>query len=277
MKTLLLYIPVLHQGYVKLFSEQANSVDRLLVLGSDVIADFPELSREVRAVAPEMIVIAIRSLKMFKKVQLLNKKDLARLATDAVVVADDDISERLRGQYFPDAKIKRVTPFLRWDSKNVLTVNEVSPDRIVTTDQTDRELIGLAERAAEKSSDWYRQVGAVLVKDGAVLFSSYNQRQPSPQTPYIDGDPRNFLPLGSKTELRTTLHAEQAVIVAAAKNGVALEGASIYVTTFPCPDCAQLIAHSGIKKCYYSSGYSSLDGERVLKYYGVELIFVETK
>ena len=49
----------------------------------------------------------------------------------------------------------------------------------------------------------------------------------------------------------------------------------MYVTTFPCPTCAKLIAYSGIKKLYAGGGYAVLDGELVLKAKGVKIIFVE--
>ena len=60
-----------------------------------------------------------------------------------------------------------------------------------------------------------------------------------------------------------------------AKRGIALEGASIYVTTFPCPVCAKSVALSGIKKVYYSKGYSLLDAEDILRAYGVEIVLVK--
>jgi len=46
----------------------------------------------------------------------------------------------------------------------------------------------------------------------------------------------------------------------------------MYVTHFPCPVCAKLIALSGIKKIIYSKGSSVFDGERVMKSRGVEII-----
>lgn len=274
MKTLLLNIPVLHQGYISLFDKVASTVDRLAIIDSDIINDFPELAREVRAVKPALIKQIIDSTALFKEVVLVNKKQIRGLTTDDLLMADEDISDQLIKKY-SFKKVKKVSPFLRWDTKNVQTVNEVSPDRTISKKKFDQEMIRAAEHEANRSSDWYRQVGAVVVKNGTKILQSFNQRQPTAHSPYIDGDPRNFLPIGSKTELRTTLHAEQAVIVEAAKKGISLDGASIYVTTFPCPDCAQLIAHSGIKKCYYSSGYSSLDGERELKAFGVEVILVQ--
>jgi dCMP deaminase len=130
---------------------------------------------------------------------------------------------------------------------------------------------------AGKSSDWWRHVASAIVKDGKVLLVAHNHHIPSAQTPYIQGDPRSDFQKGVNLELSTAIHSEASLIAQAAEKGISLRGASVYVTTFPCPPCAKLIAYSGIKKVYYSSGYGVLDGESVLKVKGVEIIFVETK
>jgi dCMP deaminase len=49
----------------------------------------------------------------------------------------------------------------------------------------------------------------------------------------------------------------------------------MYVTDFPCPPCAKLIAGAGIAKLYFRSGYAVLDGQEVLEAAGVELLKVD--
>jgi dCMP deaminase len=51
-----------------------------------------------------------------------------------------------------------------------------------------------------------------------------------------------------------------------------LSGAEIYTDTFPCPLCAKQIAAAGIVRCYFVTGYASLDGEAVLRDASVELV-----
>ena len=104
---------------------------------------------------------------------------------------------------------------------------------------------------------------------------SHNKHLPSPHSPYAEGDPRNNFHKGIGIEYSTTLHAEAGLIAEAARKGISLEGTSMYVSVFPCPPCAKLVAYCGIKKLYYSGGYSVLDQERILKSRGVEIIFVE--
>jgi tRNA(adenine34) deaminase len=77
-------------------------------------------------------------------------------------------------------------------------------------------------------------VGAVLVKDGAVLAAAHN-------APRALSDP--------------TAHAEMLAIRAAAKVlGVErLEGCELWVTLEPCAMCAGAIAHARIGKLYYGA------------------------
>jgi dCMP deaminase len=137
-------------------------------------------------------------------------------------------------------------------------------------------MIKILREEAEKSSDWWRQVGGLIVKDGSIISKTHNRHVPHEQTPYIDGDPRADFSKGVNLELSTAIHCEAFLIADAAHKGVSLLGAEMYVTTFPCPPCAKLIAYSGIKKLYYADGYGVLDGERILKNRGVDIIFVKT-
>ena len=116
-----------------------------------------------------------------------------------------------------------------------------------------------------------------MFRDGKAILTAYNAAVPDQYMPYIEGDPRSDFHKGVNVELSTSFHAEARLIAEAAQKGICLEGVEMYATTFPCPPCAKLIAYSGVKKLYYADGYGVLDGERILKDRGVEIIFVETK
>jgi cytidine deaminase len=57
-------------------------------------------------------------------------------------------------------------------------------------------------------------------------------------------------------EFGRAVHAEMSAIVDAARRGVAIEGASLYVTTFPCHHCARHIAAAGIRRVVYIYPYA---------------------
>ncbi len=274
-KTLLLYLPVLHEGYLSLFERHASADTELLILGPDIVADFPELAREIRTIPVEKIKQLVESLDIFQSIRIINKKELGLLNGTSVIVADEHVADEIAKRYLSKSQITKDHAFLRWDTKNVFSAVSVSPDITISKNKFDREVLKVAAKEAEKSSDWYRQVGAAIVKDGDLILVGYNKRQPTPHAAYTEADPRNFLPLDNNPNLRHTVHGEQLVIAEAARRGISLEGTSIYATTFPCPNCAGLIACAGIKKCYFAGGHSSLDGEKILKKHGVEIILVK--
>lgn len=56
-------------------------------------------------------------------------------------------------------------------------------------------------------------------------------------------------------EFTRCLHAEQAVIVNAARSGVCTQGGSLYTTTFPCHECAKMIVGAGVAEVHYIEPY----------------------
>ncbi|TFE01090.1 ComE operon protein 2 [Jeotgalibacillus salarius] len=54
-----------------------------------------------------------------------------------------------------------------------------------------------------------------------------------------------------------TIHAEMNAILQCAKFGAATEGASMYVTHFPCLQCTKAIIQAGIVKIYYANDYKN--------------------
>lgn len=114
---------------------------------------------------------------------------------------------------------------------------------------------------AEQSYCKRRQVGAVLVKDNRILATGYNGTIAGRSNDCEDGD----------VTLQEVLHAEQNVIAFAARNGISMEGCTLYVTTNPCQDCAKMLVQSGIKEVIYEDIYRDLKGLELLTSNGVVL------
>jgi len=64
-------------------------------------------------------------------------------------------------------------------------------------------------------------------------------------------------------EFGRSVHAEMAAITDAAKRGVAIQGATLYTTTFPCHLCARHIISSGISRVVYVQPYPKSQTERL--------------
>lgn len=272
---LIAFVPVLHKGYLELFKKYP---DELGLLGLDVIADYTALTRDLRIVDPHELKGAIEGLRIFPRVRVLSKNDLALIGTTSVniVMPDEDVSRDLASKYF-GARVSFASVAIRnrWDRQFIDRENVVAPHRVVTSANTDIKLMELASDEAQKSEDWWRQVGTVIVKDGQVIARSHNRHLPSDYTLSTYGDPRSNVDAGQRLDISTAIHSEVGLIAQAAKQGLSLDGASAYVSTFPCPNCARLLAEAGIKKVYYQKGYSLLDAEEILKAYNVEIILVQ--
>lgn len=270
------FVPVLHAGYLNFFRRHAGAV--LYLVGPDLLSDIQYFGREIRALNPEEIMEAVKSQRIFRKVKVLTRKNIEAVKNNraGIVMPDEDITRHLAEKYFSGCRVVFESAFLRWHQKNAASEEKISPDRKITREEFDREIMAGAYREADRSSDWWRQVGAVAVKNGKVLLTAFNRHIPSPHIPYVYGDPRTPFNAGERIDLSSAAHAETALIAEAGKNcGIGLDGAWLYVTTFPCPPCAYSIILAGIKRVYYAEGYSLVRARDALKSAGVEIIFVD--
>lgn len=272
---LVAFIPVLHAGYLELFKQYP---DELGILGADVIADYTPLMRDLRLIEATTLKTAVESLGTFKQVRVLSKQDLVELGSSntTIVMPDEDISHELADKYFGN-QVTFVSAAIRhrWDKQRVTQENVVAPDRIISSEQAHLELMAKAQTEAGKAADWWRQVGAVIVKAGQVLARDHNRHLPSEYQLGYNGDPRSNVDAGQSLEISTAIHAEASMIAQAARAGLKLDGAAIFVTTFPCPNCARLLAEAGISEVYYEQGYSRLDAEELLKAYNIKITLVK--
>jgi len=242
------YIPVLHEGYRRFLERHPYPVFLL-----------PRLEKDVRALEPELIA---RALEAWGREILTEPPG----PDTTLYLPDEDSSHEAVARDFPRHAVFYDPVFLRWDKTR--TVQLLEPRPIATTD----ELARRAEEQANKSVDWWRQVGAAIRFADGTIEAARNQHLPHETSPYEDGDPRSNFFKGVHLELSTAEHAEANLIARAARDGKATAGATVYVTDFPCPPCAKLLAGAGIAKLIYRTGYAVLDGQQVLEQAGVEVV-----
>jgi dCMP deaminase len=276
MKQLLLYLPVLHAGYTALFDRHRDA-DGIRLLGDSFAEDFPVLRKEIRALAPKTAVQYLVGAG-FPDVRVVERDELPGAVTGTdLVVPDEELMRAVVARFgLADGRsVRWERTFLRWDREWSLAQRPVDYDGTVAADGLTRALALRAVDAAQRSSDWWRQVGAVAVRDGEVLATAHNGHLPTEYSPYINGDPRNDFSRGVHMELSTAIHAEAVVVARSARFGAALDGADLYVSTFPCPACARLVAEAGFRRVFFAGPYAVLDGDTVLRAAGVELIWVD--
>lgn len=279
MKQVLLYLPVIHAGYETFLARHADAAE-ILLLGAGFKEQFRNLAKDLRALPPERAAAHARLIAPAARVVVVEPQDLPAAVTgDVLVLPEESVTRDLAARHDLGAGRRLVweRTFLRWDRDWATARRPAAFDGAVTAEQVPRELFGMAQDLAGRSSDWWRQVGAVAVRGGRLIGCAWNRHVPTEYAPYLDGDPRDAFGRGVRADLSTAIHAEAAVIGQAARAGVALAGADLYSTTFPCPACAYLIAEAGFARCFFAGQYSVLDGEQVLRAAGVSLIWVDTR
>ena len=105
--------------------------------------------------------------------------------------------------------------------------------------------MSLALLISSRSPSKRLKVGSVIVKDNRVISSGYNGFPSAAPHESIMRDGHEI----------NTIHSEQNSISDSAKRGVAIEGATIYITHFPCINCVKYIISSGIKQIIYLDDY----------------------
>lgn len=277
MKQALLYLPVIHAGY-EAFLQRHSDSGEVMLLGAGFRERFPSMAKDIRALAPGRAADYLRAALRGPRISVVEPAGLAAAVSgDVLVMPDEQLMRDLTAGYRLDSGRTVVfdRTFLRWDRNWSTAEQPVRTDSKVAADELSRTLLGLADEVSGRSSDWWRQVGALAARGGAVLGQAWNRHHPTEYSPYIDGDPRDAFERGVRADLSTAIHAEAAVVAGAARSGISLEGADLYVSTFPCPACARLIAEAGFLRCFFARQYSVLDGEQVLRSAGVELIWVD--
>jgi dCMP deaminase len=277
MKQVLLYLPVVHAGHEAFFGRHQDATE-VLLLGAGFKAGFKSLAKDIRALPPERAAQFLRVMLPGTAVRVVEPADLpAALTAGTLVLPDEDVTRQLVEEQRLGASRNVIfdKTFLRWDRDWSQARRPVAADAAVKQADLPAHLLTRASELAGRSSDWWRQVGAIAWRGERILGEAWNHHGPTEYAPYTDGDPRDGFSRGVRADLSTAMHAEASVVARAARDGVSLGGADLYVSTFPCPACARLIAESGVRRCYFSGLYSVLDGDAVLRAAGVELFWVD--
>jgi dCMP deaminase len=130
----------------------------------------------------------------------------------------------------------------------------------------DEYFMNIAREVSTRSTCDRKFVGAVIVRDKSILATGYN------------GSVRGLAHCDEEGHLMEdghcvrTVHAEANAIVQAARHGVRIEAASIYVTASPCWGCFRLIANAGIARIGFGEFYRDQRIFDVATRLGIELI-----
>ena len=110
--------------------------------------------------------------------------------------------------------------------------------------------MAITRAVATRATCSRRCVGAVIVKDKRILATGYNGAPVGMR--HCDhssgGDMRDG-------HCARSTHAEQNALVQAARYGIPIAGATIYLTDHPCLTCVKLLINAGITRIVYEDSY----------------------
>lgn len=138
-------------------------------------------------------------------------------------------------------------------------------------------LLAVAREMGKRSTCSRASVGAILARDTRIIESGYNGAPAG--LPHCNHectcpdwwtDLEHSADCHSLAPCTTATHAEANAIAAAARHGIALAGATLYVTLAPCLACARLVVAAGVINVYFGTVYRSNEGLELLSLAGIK-------
>lgn len=130
----------------------------------------------------------------------------------------------------------------------------------------DRYFMDIARVVSSRSTCDRKFVGAVIVRDKTILSTGYNGS--IRKLEHCD-EVGHMMENGHCV---ATVHAEANAILQAAKNGVSIDGGTLYTTASPCWPCFKLLANAGLKRVCYGEFYRDDRIFEIAKKTGIELV-----
>lgn len=165
-------------------------------------------------------------------------------------------------------KFKYISPFAdddeahEYEKTHTPIIDQPANGRIFS----EREMLGIADRASLQSFDYSFQTGVALGKkkdDGyEFLLSAFNKVIPYQTYALHHGNQREkHLSKPHDTNHYDTIHAEMKLLVDAAKQNIDLTGTTLFINLLPCPNCARTLSQTDIAELVYmrdhSDGYAA--------------------
>ncbi len=115
----------------------------------------------------------------------------------------------------------------------------------------DEYFMSIALLMASRSPCERLHVGCVIVSGGdrknRLIAAGYNG--------YLPGSPH--ISRVRDDHEQGTVHAEQNAVADAARRGVSIEGAAVYISHYPCLNCAKILAAAGVRTVKYHYDYNN--------------------
>ena len=116
--TVMLYMPVVHQGYDG-FLEEYGQKAQILLIGQSFAEQYPVIRKEIRALSPARVAQYIKSVHAVSEVRVIEKEDLPQIIIGpSLILPDEDLMHGSVAQRFnlnDSVQLHFKRTFLRWD------------------------------------------------------------------------------------------------------------------------------------------------------------------
>lgn len=156
-------------------------------------------------------------------------------------------------------------------------MNTVIHGAEVYNDEWQYYFASIAELVSGRSVCNSRQVGAVLVRDRLILATGYNG--PPRGFPHCDECPRlqkeDYEP-GKYLEICPATHAEINCLASAARMGVSVKGATLFINTnIPCKNCMAALINAGVQQIFAEYDYYDTLAKDMVEQCGIRVFVRE--
>ena len=141
---------------------------------------------------------------------------------------------------------------------------------MATQQQLDKTYMQMAESMASLSYGIRAKVGAIAVTEQGVVITGVNGLPKA-----LGNELENWVTHKGVTRdliletKPTVIHAETALLVKCAREGVSMIGSTVYTTLSCCEHCASMLVSAGVKRVVYKDEYRCKKGIEVLEKCGV--------
>jgi dCMP deaminase len=144
--------------------------------------------------------------------------------------------------------------------------------------EIDKVFMKMAGNISSLSNCAKTKVGALAAIDNRPVITGYNGTPPGHENccdHFAYGDLTNH----RRWSIDNEVHAEMNVINFAAKEGISLEGATLYCTLQPCNQCIKNFPAVGIKRVVYKDLYDGVESPKFTEDFllksGIELVRIQ--
>jgi len=136
----------------------------------------------------------------------------------------------------------------------------------------------MVDAVAQRATCDRGRAGCVIVKDRQILVTGYvGSPKGLPHCDDVGHLMKKVIHSDGSVTLHCvrTVHAEQNAITQAARRGIALHGATLYVRMTPCRTCTMLIINTGIERVVCQKKYHAAgESEEMMKEAGIQLEYL---